>query len=309
MINRRGIELRQYSIVRYWPTWLLWLTLKLTHRLPLRIQLALGRCGGSILYFLMRRERNTAARNIELCFPKLEASERTKLVRDHFKSIGMSFAEMGLAWFAPIERLRKLVTVHGAENLEQAIANQRPVLLWGAHFTCFEIGVALLADVAPRCATMYRTQNNEMMDTMIRWGRARFAEAQIPRDDIRGMLRCLKEKFVFVYFPDQTWIGNQSAILPFFGEPASTNIATSKLAQMTNAVVLTYFFRRLPDGKGYRVDIGKPLSGLPSDDPKSDSLRLFEELENYIRVAPDQYLWIYKKFKRRPEGFKDPYIT
>jgi KDO2-lipid IV(A) lauroyltransferase len=106
--------------------------------------------------------------------------------------------------------------------------------------------------------------------------------------------------------PDQTYLGNQSELLPFFGEPAVTNTATSKLAAIGGATVLPYFFRRLPSGD-YRVDIGPALGGFPSDSAKRDTARLFGLLEDYIRLAPEQYLWLYKKFKGRPAPYPDVY--
>jgi KDO2-lipid IV(A) lauroyltransferase len=71
--------------------------------------------------------------------------------------------------------------------------------------------------------------------------------------------------------------------------------------------MLTYFFRRLPGDAGYVVDIGPPLDGFPSDDPSADTRRVVERLEDYIRRAPEQYLWLYKKFKGRPAELPDLY--
>jgi KDO2-lipid IV(A) lauroyltransferase len=153
---------------------------------------------------------------------------------------------------------------------------------------------------------MYRPQRNAMMDRMILRGRHRFARDQIPRDNVRLLLRNLRDNYAVVYLPDQTYLGKQSELLPFFGEPAVTNTATSKLANISGAAVLPYFFRRLPDGR-YRVDIGPPLAGLPSDDSTADTARLFGTLESYIRLAPEQYLWLYKKFKGRPAPLPDVY--
>jgi KDO2-lipid IV(A) lauroyltransferase len=153
---------------------------------------------------------------------------------------------------------------------------------------------------------MYRPQRNAMMDMMIRRGRHRFAREQIPRDNVRALLRNLRDNYAVVYLPDQTTLGKQSELLPFFGEPAVTNTATSKLASISGATVLPYFFRRLPGGD-YRVDIGPPVEGLPSDSATRDTERLFARLEDYIRLAPEQYLWLYKKFKGRPPPYPDVY--
>ena len=146
-----------------------------------------------------------------------------------------------------------------------------------------------------------------MMDAMIRRGRSRFARAQIPRDNVRAVLRALKRNSAVVYLPDQTYLGRQSELLPFFGEPAVTNIATSKIAKLSGAVVLPYFFKRLDDDSGYEVNIEPPLENFPSEDPLEDTRRLTQLLERHISEAPEQYLWTYRKFKGRPRSYPDLY--
>jgi KDO2-lipid IV(A) lauroyltransferase len=287
----------------------MWVLLGLLHvaaRLPPSWGARLGRGFGRLLRHLKRRQYRVAQRNLELCFGDLRADERRALLDRHFEAIGMSFVEMGVGWFAPIDELLERVDVHGREHLDRALTNGKGVLLFTAHFTTLEIGVAMLEALAPKCSCMYRTQRNAMMDVMIRRGRHRFAKEQIPRDNVRALLRNLRDNYAVVYLPDQTYLGKQSELLPFFGEPAITNTATSKLAAISGAPVLPYFFRRLPDGR-YRVDIGPPLADFPTASPTDDTRRLFGLLEDYIRLAPEQYLWLYKKFKGRPPPYADVY--
>jgi KDO2-lipid IV(A) lauroyltransferase len=256
---------------RHWPMWLLLAFMHAAAMLPPRWQLRVGRWFGALLRRFKKREERIARRNIELCFRELSAAEQRQLLDRHFEAVGMSFVEMGIGWFTPLE-----------------------------------VGFAVLEGLTPRVATMYRTQRNAMMDVMIRRGRYRFAKQQIPRDNVRALLRTLRDGYAVGYLPDQTYLGNQSELLPFFGEPAVTNTATSKLASISGCAVLPYFFRRLPNGR-YRVDIGAPLADFPSDSPRRDAERLFGLLEAYIRLAPEQYLWLYKKFKGRPAPLADVY--
>lgn len=291
---------------RYWPTWLLLGIVRLGARLPRRLQWSLGKCLGQLLRLVRRRMSHVAGRNLEICFPELSDAERRGLLDRHFDAVGMSLVEMGIGWFTPIERLLERVAIVGREHLDAALARGKGALLFGGHFTTLEVGVAVLEALVPKCSCMYRPQRNAMLDVMIRRGRFRFAQEQVTRDNVRGLLRNLRENHAVAYLPDQVYLGKQSALLPFFGEPAVTNTATSKLAAISGATVLTYFFRRLPDGD-YRVDIGPPLENFPSDSVLDDTQRLFARLEDYIRLAPEQYLWLYKKFKGRPPPLVDPY--
>jgi KDO2-lipid IV(A) lauroyltransferase len=275
-------------------------------KLPASWQLRVGRMLGALLRRVKRRELRVADRNIELCFGNLDAVDRHRLLDEHFAAVGTSFVEMGVGWFTPIDRLLERVAIHGREHLDRALERGRGALLFAAHFTTLEIGVAVLEALVPRCSCMYRPQRNAMMDVMIRRGRHRFAKEQIPRDNVRALLRNLRANYAVVYLPDQTYLGKQSELLPFFGEPAVTNTATSKLAAISGATVLPYFFRRLPSGH-YRVDIGPPLADFPTDSATRDAQRLFGKLEDYIRLAPEQYLWLYKKFKGRPPPYTDVY--
>jgi KDO2-lipid IV(A) lauroyltransferase len=278
-----------------------------TVHLPLRWQIAMGRFLGRIGQSFSPKARHVVMRNLEVCFPELSDEERQTLCNRHFESVGAAVAEMALGWFAPIERLRKLIRVEGREHLEDAYRSGKGIILFTAHFTPLETGVSILQDLCPRCSALYRPQKNEMIDLMIRRGRSRFAQEQIPKTNVRAMLRSLKSNAAVAYLPDHAYVGSSSELLPFFGEPAMTTTATSKLAKLSGAAVLPYFFRRLADDSGYVVDIGAPLEGFPSDDASADTRRLTGLLEEYIRKAPAQYLWTYRRFKGRPEGYPEIY--
>jgi KDO2-lipid IV(A) lauroyltransferase len=219
----------------------------------------------------------------------------------------MAVIEMANGWFGSRDKLRRLVDLRGLEHLETALGSGRGVLAVCAHFTPVETCVAILENLDANIACMYRPQRNAMMDILIKRGRRRFARRQISRDDIRTLVRSLRDGWIVLYMPDQTYLGNQSALLPFFGEPAVTNVATSKLASIGNAVVLPYFFHRRPGAAGYIAEFGRPLDDMPSEDPIADTRRLVALLEDRIRLVPDQYLWMYKKFKHRPPPLPDFY--
>ena len=303
----RRYALGRYWTPRYWPVWLLWAWMQLMARLPFPWQIRIGKRLGRGLMPLLRRQRTAAARNLAVCFPELDATARGDLLRAQFEAYGASISEMALGWYAPIEKLRRIVRVEGREHLEAAAAKGRGTILFMAHFTCLEVAVAILEDLCPRCGCMYRPQRNAMFDTMILRGRSRFSQTQVDKNDIRALLKALRDNLAMAYLPDHTYTGNQSALLPFFGEPAMTNIATSKLAKLSGAAIVPYFFRRLDDDSGYLVEIRPSPPDLPTDDAVADTRRLVALLEEQIRVAPEQYLWTYRRFKGRPAEYPDVY--
>jgi KDO2-lipid IV(A) lauroyltransferase len=277
--------------------------------LPLSWQLALGGMLGRCLNFVLFPKRRIADRNLAVCFPELSAQERKQLRLKHFRSIGMAVTEMSMAWFGSEALMRQVTTINGAENLQRALSRGKGVILFSGHFTTLEFPFATLRPLCNRLCGMYREQRNEMWNVLMYKGRKRNVDELFPKDSVRAMIRALKENAVVWYAPDQSYRKKYSALVPFFGEPAMTNTATSRIAALTGATVLTFFCRRLDDNSGYIIDIGEPLENFPTDDLVADTTRLMNELADYIRQCPDQYCWIHQRFKGRPAPYPDIYRT
>jgi KDO2-lipid IV(A) lauroyltransferase len=151
---------------------------------------------------------------------------------------------------------------------------------------------------------MFSRRSNELLDAFQRRGRTRISNEQIPSDDVRGLLRALRGNAVAWYAPDQAYSGGE--LIPFFGEPAMTNVATSKIARLTGAALIPLSFRRVA-GARYELRFHAPLAGFPSDDPVADTRRLVRILELAVRAAPEQYVWFHRRFRSRPYEQTDPY--
>ncbi len=302
-------SLAQFWTPGYWFTWLGYLYMRGIVWLPIRWQLALGRLLGRCLRVVLFPRRRIADRNLAVCFPELTDVERKELRNRHFESIGMSVSEMAMGWFGPEEQLRELVTINGIEHLLAALERGRGVILFSAHFTTYEFGFASLKPYTPHLCGMYREQRNEMFNVIMNRGRGRYVDELFPKDSVRAMVRALKNNAVVWYAPDQSYRKKYGALVPFFGVPAMTNTATSRIAAMTGAPVLTYFCRRRDNPLGYVVDIGAPLENFPTDDLQADTARLMAALTDYVRDCPDQYCWIHQRFKGRPPPYPDIYRT
>lgn len=278
---------------------LLWLL----HWLPLPMLAVLGQGLGGLLWLLGRSRRRITLRNLELCFPELSEARRRAMAREHFGWLGRSFLERGLLWFAPAERLHRLVRVTG--NIKLAEQSDAPVMWLLPHFVGLEwTGPALMLNQTNPGVDVYQRQSNPVFDKQMLAGRSRFGKtAFVDRHDgIRPVLRLIKQGYAFLNAPDMDFGEKDSAFVPFFGVPACTLLAPSRLARTMNMVVQPLVVTMLPGGRGYEVDAGEPLEGYPSDDALADAAKLHAWLEARIREHPAQYLWAHKRFKTRPPG-------
>lgn len=281
---------------QYWPTWIGLSMLRAIEPLPYPFLMAFGRTIGRIVRRLPLPFARIARVNLQLCMPELSEAEREKLLNRHFETLGMALLETAMAWWSSDARIRRLSQIEGMEHLEKALSQGKGALLWSAHFTNLEIGCRAL-NVRTLINIMYRPTSNPVMTFFLARNRAHHVKRAIQRDDIRTLIGALKDNEVVWYASDQAYRKKGAQMVPFFGIPAATNTATSRLARMTQAPVLPYFSERLPNNAGYRTVIHPPFENFPSDDPAADALRYHHAIEAHIREVPDQYLWIHRRFK------------
>lgn len=299
---------RQLLHPRYWVTWVgfgFWWLLAL---LPYRAQMAMGRGLGRLLWRLAKSRRHTALRNLELCFPALSNRNRQALAKATFESTALAFFETGMAWFWPRRRLEKLYTVEGLEHLQQAADEGEGVVLLAMHFTHLDLGAKLLC-LSHSIDGLYRPHNNAVYDFIQRRGRERFSGGMaIAREDMRQMVRRLRQGRVVWYAPDQDYGARRPHVfVPFFGVPTATITATTQLMRMGRARLVPFTHYRREDGSGYDVKVYPPLTSVPTGDEKADAATINAFVEARVRECPEQYMWVHRRFKTRPEGEKSLY--
>lgn len=291
----------------YWPTWLAMGTLRVLVLLPYPLQIWLGRIIGAIAVRLPLSFVRIARTNMTLCLPEQSEAVREWLLKEHFKSLGQGIFETALSWWASKPRLARFTRLEGREHLQTALARGRGAILLSAHFTTLEIGGRVLCDQLPEKANiMYRPTGNAVLERFLARNRSNQAKRAIPRDDVRTLITALKANEPVWYAPDQAYRKKGAEMVPFFGIPAATNTATSRLARMTGAAVLPYFPERLADGT-FRMVIHPMLENFPSDDPAADAKRFNEYIEAQVRRVPEQYLWIHRRFKGLTPDYPDYY--
>jgi len=275
----------------------------LMHWLPVRVQAGIGRALGALLHALATDRRRIATRNIELCLPELDAQARARLVREHFRWLGRSILERGLFWHAPRERLERLIAVEG--DLGLAERSDTPVMWLVPHFMALDVvGLALQLFQGRGMAVIYQAQSNPVFDAAVRKGRQRFGGLELFARSVsaKPLIRAIRHQGLgFGNLPDMDFGIKDAAFVPFFGVPAATLLAPSRMARMLGMMVQPVVAEML-EGGGWLVRFLPPMANWPTDDPLADTLRLNQWIEAEVRRCPAQYLWVHKRFKTRPEG-------
>lgn len=280
----------------------------LLHWLPLPVLAALGRAFGAVLYRLARQRRAVVRVNLELCFPELGRVEREALAREHFKVLARSMLERGVLWWGSRARLERLVRVDNEHIVCRLQAEGRPVILLSPHFVGLDAGGTAITSRFD-IVSIYARQSDPLFDHWLHHGRSRFGDQLLLARDAgpRATVRAMKSGRPFYYLPDMNFRTGDVLFVPFFGVPAATITGLPRLAKLAGAAVVPCPTRMLPGGQGYVVEIGEPWAEYPSDDLEADVRRMNEWIESVVRTMPEQYYWVHRRFKRRPEGARKVY--
>ena len=272
----------------------------LVRLLPMRAIAAVGNGLGTLLFWVIPERREVTRINLEKCFPAMPSAERERLARASFRAFCRSFVERGLLWWSSEARLRRLIRVEGAEHLE-ALAG-RPVIILAPHFVGLDAGGIRLA-MDRSMASMYARQKDPVFDRLLYEKRLRFGgQLFARRDELRKAVRAIRAGVPFYYLPDMDLGRSGSVFVPFFGVSASTVTALSDLARLANAAVVPCVTRMLPAGAGYVARLYPAWPGFPSGDAAADARRMLAFIEERVLEMPEQYFWLHKRFKTRPEG-------
>ncbi len=273
----------------------------LLHFLPFRVLVWIGNTLGSLLYLVAAERRKVGAINLKLCFPGMSDEARTKLLREHFKVFARSLIERTILWWSSAEYINSLIRVEGVEHFEAL--RGKPVILLTPHFVGMDAAGQWIAQRRDS-VSMYANQKNRYLTELLLKKRARFGNQHLfsRQQGLRGVLKCMRAGMPFFYLPDQDQGVRDGAFIPFFGVPAATMTSVPRIAQMTGAKVLPCITRLLPEAAGYVLTFYPAWENYPSGDDIADTRRMNEFIEQRILEMPEQYFWLHKRFKTRPEG-------
>jgi len=280
----------------------------LLHWLPFPLLGAVGHGFGLVLWALNRERRRCSLTNLRLCYPQLSEDQRRRLAKEHFVAFAQTALERNLLWWSSPDRLKKLIRLEGLAHLHSL--KGQPVILLAPHFVGLDMGWTRLC-LEQDMVTMYAKVKSPAFDQAVLRGRTRFGRQQMlsRQDGLRPTLAAIRSGKPFYYLPDLDYGPRDAVFVPFFGIPAATITAVSRLAKLTGAKVLPVITRRRADG--YLTVIGAPWADFPGADGEGDARRMNAAIEAEVEAMGGQdraqYLWSHKRFKTRPEGEKGVY--
>jgi len=289
---------------KFFPTWILILLMRIGVFIPFSAQVIIGKAIGKAIYPFMSKLRSTAYSNISHCFPEKKQVQVNTLVKHHFEAIGVSLFETANAYYASDQKINKLLTIKNEHYFFDAMKQEGGIIILCAHFMPLMLGSRALL-LNHKIANIYRPQNNKLFDHIMVQSYKKNGAVMIKSTDTRSIIKAINNSLPIWYAPDQDLGKNNSVFAPLFGIQTATASATARLAKNNKTRVIPYSFIRT--SKGYEMSFEKPLKNFPSNDPIVDATTINKILEKQINIATEQYLWIHRRFKTRPEGEENFY--
>jgi len=269
-------------------------------RLPQGVLLALAHVATVLCWPLLARRRRIAAINISLCFPGLDEGARRRLLRANLHATVMGVFELARGWLAPSSALPR-TRYEGLEEVAATLARGQGVFLLSSHFTPNEFSARLLAEqLGPKVRVVVRRNNSACLEAELERARRRVFGPSLEKKDVRGLIRALHKGELVVTSGDQDFSYNH-AFVPFFGIPAATLLGSADLAARGRARVFLSWPRREGDGS-YTLRLEPAWPGWAEAPPAEQAAIYMRALEEKVREAPEQYLWVHRRFKTRPAG-------
>jgi KDO2-lipid IV(A) lauroyltransferase len=267
---------------------------------PLSWVRALGWVLGHVLYVLAHSRRHIVQVNLRLCFPDLSDSERQRMARRHMVGVMQSLLDRSWLWHGSPAQLRRRLQLVGDVS---PLQGDSAVVMLAPHFVGLDAGgTALTMLGGVHMASIYVPQSHQVLDDWVRDGRNRSGAVALyyRHGGVKPIVSGLREGDKLYLLPDMDFGRQESLFVPFFGMQAATVPSLSRFSRLGRAQVVTVATRMTR--AGYRTEIGPVWSNFPTADVQADTERMNRELEALIATMPEQYYWVHKRFKTRPEG-------
>lgn len=287
---------------RYWLIWLLLLLFFVLSLLPLRIIDSLGEKLGNVAASKNKKRFHIAKVNLSLCFPDKTDAELDSMVVQNFRAQMRSLLHYGLIWWAPIWRLKKHLSIEGAEQIDTYRELGQNIIVLACHSVGLEFAVTALT-MRYKSGGPYKPMRNAVIDWMVARGRTRFGTRIYTREDgMRPLIRNVREGRVLIYLADEDLGAERSVFVPFFGVKKATVPVLGRLSKTCDAVVLPCISCYDVVHRKYRVKVLPALSPFPEGDDSVDASTMNRAIEQAVMHCSEQYFWALRLFQTRPPG-------
>lgn len=285
---------------------LAWVLLKLVGALPRPLARAAGISIAWIVYLLHRKLRRVGMRNLELAFPEKTRRERKKILRGVFTSLGRQVAEVCLFPKYTGENVSKTVVYEGFENFERAVARRKGVLFLTGHLGAWELSAFAHSLYGYPLNIVMRPLDNPYLDRLAREYRTMHGNKTVDKDFARGLIAAMRKGETVGVLMDTNMIASQGVFVDFFGIPACTASGVARVALKTDAAVVPGFTIWDPGLQKYRLRFDPAVelvrTGNTESDVVANTAQFTKVIEDYVRRYPDQWLWVHRRWKTRPDG-------
>ena len=289
-----------------------WPFIKILGILPRPLSRAFAIALAQIVYLLHFRLRQVGMRNLAMVFPEKSEAERSRILRGEFTSLGRQLAELcQFPRYSP-QNVDKVVVYDGLENYERAYARGKGVLFLTAHFGGWELSAFAHSLHGHWLHVVMRPMDNPYLDRLLQHYRTMHGNKTVDKDDfVRGLLAAMKAGETVGILMDTNMTPPQGIFVDFFGIPACTASGLARIALRTDAAVVPGFTIWDPAMGKYRLRFDPALELIRTGELEADiaaNTQMFTTvIEDYVRKYPDQWLWVHRRWKTRPEGEKGLY--
>jgi len=277
--------------------------------LPLKVLRTIGWVLSFLLWTFAKRRRHIVRTNLKLCFPTLDAKEIERLGRKHFTCVLQALLDRSWLWHAPERTVRSRVRVTGDPTALELLKNSansldaQPLVIFAPHFVGLDAGwTGLALNSGRELTTIFTQQSSAEMDAWVYAGRMRFGRVSLFRkvQGVAEIVRSLKTGAALYLLPDMDFGAKDAVFVSFYGQSAATVTSLSRFAKISKARVLSVATELVADG--YEVRVSSLWEAFPSEDATADTQRMNTKLEDLVSAMPEQYYWVHRRFKTRPEG-------
>ncbi|MGC2607652.1 MAG: lysophospholipid acyltransferase family protein, partial [Silvibacterium sp.] len=265
---------------------------------------------GAAAFFLMRRLRKTGLRNLELAFPEKTTGELQRILRELYRNLGWLLGEFCQMPNYTRENTRSFLRYEGLEHYLAARERGKGVLIVTGHLGAWELSSYYHSLMGYPMGMVIRRLDNAKVDGLVNAIRCLHGNRVLHKDDFaRGLLGAMRHGETVGILMDTNMTPPQGVFVPFFGRLACTASGLARVALRTGAAVLPGFMVWEGAERKYVLRFGEEIPVVSTGDDEADALantaRFTAVIEDYVRRYPEQWLWVHRRWKTRPDGTRE----